>query len=84
MPCGEGARPGCKSPGSKHDVCLTFFSLLTGMVVVGGRPLPGEVSEGIGRARLCVHVKLWTLNFATDQELLNRRVKGRVNATSSA
>ena len=61
MPCGESARPGCKSPGSKRDVCLTFLSLLTGMVVVGGRPLPGEVSEGTGRARLCAHVKIWTL-----------------------
>ena len=63
---------------------LDVFELLTGMVVVGGRPLPGEVSEGIGRARLCAHVKLWTLNSAIDQELLDRRVEGRVNATSSA
>ena len=60
------------------------MSLLTGMVAVGGRPKPGEVSEGSGRARLCAYVKQLTLNSAIEQELLDRRVEGRANATSSA
>ena len=58
--------------------------ILTGMVVVGGRPLSGEVSERTGRARLCAHVKILTLNSAIDQQLLDRRVEGRANAIGSA
>ena len=37
-PRGESTRPGYSSPGSKRDGRLTFMSLLTGMVAVGGRP----------------------------------------------
>ena len=37
-PRGESTRPGYNSPGSKRDGRLTFMSLLTGMVAVGGRP----------------------------------------------
>ena len=47
-PRGESTRPGYDSPGSKRDGRLTIMSLLTGMVAVGGRPQPGEVSEGTG------------------------------------
>ena len=47
-------------------------------------PWPGEVSEGTGRARLCAYVKDSTLNFAIEQELRDRRVDGRANATSPA
>ena len=54
------------------------------MVTVVGRPQLGEVSEGTGRARLCAYVKHSTLNSAIEQELSDRRVEGRVNATSSA
>ena len=75
---------GYNSPGSKRDGRLTFMGLLTGMVAVDGRPQPGEVSEGTGRARLCAHVKLWTLNSAIELELRDRRVEGRVTATSFA
>ena len=35
-PRGESTRPGYNSPGSKRDGRLTFMSLLTGMVAVGG------------------------------------------------
>ena len=73
-----------KSGFETRRVLDVFERLLTGMIVVGGRPLPGEVSEGTGRAWLCAHVKIWTLNSAIDQELLDRRVESRVNATSSA
>ena len=48
--------------------------------MAGGRPQPVEISEGTGRARLCAHVKLWTLNTATDKELRDRRVEDIVNA----
>ena len=40
--------------------------------------------EGTGRARLCAYVKHSTPNSAIEQELRNRRVEGRANATSSA
>ena len=61
-----------------------FMSLLAGMVTVGGRPKPSEVSEGTGRARLCAYVKHSPLNSAIEQELRDRRVEGRANATSYA
>ena len=70
--------------GSRRGGCLMFMSLLVGMVTVGVRSQPGEVSEGTGRARLCVYVKHLTLNSAIKQELQDRRVEDRVNATSSA
>ena len=35
-----------KVRGSRRDGRFMFMSLLTGMVAVGGRPYPGEVSEG--------------------------------------
>ena len=60
------------------------MSLLTGMVVVGGRPQLGEVGKGTGRARLCAYVKHSTLNYAREQELRDPRVEDRANATSSA
>ena len=60
------------------------MSLLTGMVAVGGKPYPGEVSEGTGRARLCAYAKHSTLNSAIGQELRDRRVEDRANATSYA
>ena len=63
-----------------------FMSLLAGIVTVGGRPWPGEVSEGTGRARLCAfaYVKHSTLNAVREQELRDQRVEGRANATSSS
>ena len=54
------------------------------MVAVGGRPQLGEVGKGTGRARLCAYVKHSTLNSAIEQELRDRRVEDRANATSSA
>ena len=36
------------------------------------------------RAQLCAYVKYSTLNSAIEQELRDRRVEGRANATSSA
>ena len=57
---------------------------LSAMVSVGGRPLPGEVSEGTGRARLCAYVKHSTLNSAIEQELRDRRVEDSANAIRSA
>ena len=45
-----------KVRGSRRDGRLMFMSLLAGMVTVGGRPKPAEVSEGTGRARLCACV----------------------------
>ena len=73
-----------KSAGSRRDGRPIFMSLLTGMVAVDGRPQLGEVSEGTGRARLCAYVKHSTLNSAIEQELRDRRVEDRANATSSA
>ena len=61
-----------------------FMGLLTGMVAVSGRPWSGDVIEGTGRARLYAYVKHSTLNSATEQELRDRRVEDRANATSSA
>ena len=55
-----------------------------GMVAVGGRPQLGEIGKRTGRARLCAYVKHSTLNSAIEQELRDRRVEGRANATSSA
>ena len=55
-----------------------------GMVAVGGRPQLGDVGKGTGRARLCACVKHATLNFAIEQELRDRRLEDRANATSSA
>ena len=71
-----------RSAGSRRDGPLIFMSLLTGMVAVGGRPQLGEVGKGTGRARLCAFVKHSVLNSA--QELRDRRVEDRANATSSA
>ena len=73
-----------KVRGSRRDGRLTFMRLLAGMVTVGGRPLPGEVSDGTGRARLCAYVKHSTQNTAIEQEWRDRRVERRANATSSA
>ena len=73
-----------KVRGSRRDGRSIFMSLLTGMVAVGGRPQLGEVGKGTGRARLCAYVKHSTLNSAIEQELRDRRVEGRANATSSA
>ena len=61
-----------------------FMSLLASIVAVGSGPQPVEVSEWTGRARQCAYVKLWALNSVIDQELRDRRVEGRANATSSA
>ena len=57
------------------------MSLLTGMVAVGGRPQLGEVGRG---PAVRGYVKHSTLNSAIEQELRDRRVEGRANATSSA
>ena len=72
-----------KVRGSRRDGRLMFMSLLAGMVTVGGRPQPGEVSERTGRARLCAYVKHSTLNSAIEQELCDRRLEDKANATSS-
>ena len=72
-----------KVRGSRRDGRL-IMGLLVGMVAVGGRLQPGEVSEEAGRARLCAYVKHSTLNSAIEQELRNRRVEDGANATSSA
>ena len=58
------------------------MSILAGMVAVGGRPQLGEVGKGTDRARLCAYVKHSTLNSAIEQELRDRRVEDRANATS--
>ena len=56
-----------------------------GMGAVGGRAgISQVVSDGTGRPRLCAYVKHSTLNSAIEQELRDRRVEGRANATSSA
>ena len=73
-----------KVRGSRRDGRSTFVSLLAGMVAVGGKPYPGEVSEGTGRERLCACVKRSTLNSAIEQELRDRRVEDMANATSYA
>ena len=75
-----------KVRGSSRDGRL-IMSLLAGMVTVGGRPYPVDVIEGTGRARhMCVYVyvKHSTPNSAIEQELHDRRVEDRANATSSA
>ena len=51
-----------KGRGSRRDGRLMFMSLVAGMVAVSGRPQPGGVSEGSGRARLCAYIKHLTLN----------------------
>ena len=73
-----------KVRGSRRDGLLMFISPLAGMVTVGSRPKPGEICEETGRAQLCAYVKCSTLNSAIEQELHDRRVEGRANATSSA
>ena len=69
--------------GLRRDGRSMFIRLLVGMVAVGGRPQPTEVSEGTGRAQLCVYIQLWSLNSSTDKALLDRRVEDRAKATSS-
>ena len=76
--------PVTKVRGFEARRVLIFMSLLTGMVAVGGRPQLGEVGQGSGRARLCACFEHSTLNSAIEQELRDRRVEGRANATSSA
>ena len=49
---------------------------------IGGMPYPGEVSEGTGYMR--TYVKHSTLISAMEQELRDRRVEDRANATGSA
>ena len=61
-----------------------LMGLLAGLVTVGSRPQPGEVSERTGRARLCAYVKHSILNSVIEQELRDRRVEGRAKATRSA
>ena len=56
-----------KVRGSRRDGHSMCMSLLMGMVAVGGRPQPGEVSEWSGRARLCAYVKRSTLNSAKER-----------------
>ena len=77
-------RPGYKVRGSRRDGRLIFMSLLVDMVAVGGRPQLSEVGKGTGRARLCAYVKHSTLISAIEQELRDRRVEDRTNATSPA
>ena len=72
-----------KVRGSRRDGRLISMSILAGMVAVGGRPQLGEVGKGTGRARLCAYEHS-TLNSAIEQELRDRRVEDRANATSSA
>ena len=60
------------------------MSLLTDMVAVGGRPRPGELIEGIGRARLCGYVKFGILTSVISHVLRFQRVEGRANAASSS
>ena len=69
--------------GSRRDGRLMFMSLLAGMATVGGRPQPGEVSVGTGRACLCAFVKHLTLNSAIEQELRDWRVEDWTDATST-
>ena len=76
--------PVTKVRSSKRDGRLIFMSILASMVAVGGRPQLGEVGKGTGHARLCAYVKHSTLNSAIEQELRDRRVEDRANATSSA
>ena len=76
-PRGESTRPGYNSPGSKCDGRLTFMSLLTGMVAVGGRPQPGEVSEGTGRVRLCAHVKTLDSKFCHRTRIARSEGRGQ-------
>ena len=83
--CGESTRPGYKSPGFEARRALDIYEHPGGyMVAVGGRPQLGGVGKGTGRARLCAYVKHSTLNSAIEQELRDRRVEDRANATSSA
>ena len=69
--------PVIKVQGSRRDGRLMFMSFLAGMVAVGGRPYPGEFSEGTGRARLCAYAKHSTPHSATEQELRDRVVEDR-------
>ena len=58
--------PVTKVRGSGRDGRAMFIGLPMSMAAVGGRPWPGEVSEGTGRTRPCAYVFLWTLNFVID------------------
>ena len=76
--------PVTKVRGFEIRRALDIYEPPGGMVAVGGRPQLGEVVTGTGRARLCAYVKHSTLNSAIEQELLDRRVEDRANATISA
>ena len=64
-------------------MCIGF---LTGVVVAEGRSCQAEVNGDRSCAAICVriYVELRIRNSALDQNLHDRRVEGRVNATSSA
>ena len=74
-----------KVRGSRFNGCLIFMSLLAGMVTAGaGRSQVKSVRGQAVRGYVRMYLKHSTLNSVIEQELRDRRVEGRANATSSA
>ena len=84
-PYGGSICPGFKSPGFEARRAPDVYraSWRVWLRLVAGRS-QSKSAIGTGRARLCAYVKLSTLNSAIDQELRDRKVEDRANATSSA
>ena len=69
----------------RRDGCSMIMSLLAGMVTVGGKPYPGEVSQGptVRDYVRTLNIRLYIIS-AIEQELRDLRGDYRANATSSA
>ena len=80
----EHSVPVTKVRGSRRGGRSMFMRLLAGMWLrlVAGR----SQSKSVRGPAVCGYVRtlLWTLNFAIDKELLNRKVEDTVNVTSAA
>ena len=81
------ACPGYISPGFEARQALDIYGPPGGYGCswwLAAKLQLDEVRKGIGHALLCVYVKHSALNSAIEQELRDRTVEDRVNATSSA
>ena len=83
-PCGESTRPGCKSLGFEARRALDIYEPPGGYGCGWWQAEARRSRVGDPCARLCAYVKHSTLNSAIEQELRDRRVEDRANATSSA
>ena len=81
-PCGESTRPSEKDAGFEARRTLDVFEP-PGGYRYGWWQAVARRSQ-LGRARLCAYVKHLILNSVIEQELRDRRVEDRTNATSSA